>query len=95
MHKLAIVGEDGSLIGWVSANGPQPLAADAEAQEMRAAPGDGTSAGGAAGNPTSTGEDFTWTLVLIGGAFLVLAGSAAAVIMLRTPLPTRRGQTNG
>lgn len=78
-NRLAFVGEDGELIGWVAADGGE-----------RGASGGSAAAGvpAVAGPAAVTGiaglaDD--WTLVLIGLALLVLTGSAAAVIVLRSP----------
>lgn len=96
IHKLALVGATGRLLGWVTANGPAPLPAGEPAAESVGDPVEiqtaqsgptNPEAGGAA--PIAAGGDGTWTLILIGLAFLVLAGSAAGVITLQSPVRTR------
>jgi hypothetical protein len=86
--KLAFVGEDGELIGWVAADGGET--------------GESGSSG-AAGVPAVTGPAAVlgvaaladdWTLVFVGLALLVLAGSATAVIMLRSPQRTAPAQAS-
>jgi hypothetical protein len=86
--KLAFVGEDGALIGWVAADGGET--------------GESGSSG-AAGVPAVTGPAAVlgvaaladdWTLVFVGLALLVLAGSATAVIMLRSPQRTAPAQAS-
>lgn len=83
-HKLALVSEAAQLAGWVAVNGPQPLAAAPEAVAERATPVLDAIAGG---------DDVTMTLIMVGLAVLILAGSATGVILLRTPaktpIPTR------
>ncbi|MCW5952135.1 MAG: hypothetical protein KIT69_07750 [Propionibacteriaceae bacterium] len=95
IHKLALVGANGELVGWVTANGPNPLAP--EAQPGSTGTGSGEPAGVPAGPapaevsqaaPAPAG-DSTMTLVLLGLAVLVLAGSATGVIALRTPVRPR------
>ncbi|MFT3877038.1 MAG: hypothetical protein QM708_11545 [Propioniciclava sp.] len=80
-HKLAFVDEAAQLVGWVTVNGPRPLALAAPAAQAAAA-------GLPALAPAAAGADPTMTLVLIGLGLLVLAGSATGVILLRTPAPT-------
>ncbi|MGC4153789.1 MAG: immunoglobulin domain-containing protein [Propionicimonas sp.] len=90
-HKLAILGADGRLLGWVSAPGPAPLSANPEVEQ----PG-GTTAGESSPHggsprpadavPVAADGDDNLTLILVSLAFLVLAGSAAGVIALRTPV---------
>ncbi|MFT3888912.1 MAG: immunoglobulin domain-containing protein [Arachnia sp.] len=96
-HKLALVGMRGTLLGWVAVDGPAPLAPTVkpgtpiEAAEVPPAAGSGAAPAAPVGEaPAATSPaDPTWTLVLIGLAVLVLAGSGVGVILLRTPAPAR------
>jgi len=76
-NKLAIVDESGELLGWTVLEGPDPTDS-AIAQQADAAVADAV----------PTDSDDLMTYGLIAAAVLVLAGSAAAFIFLRTPLPT-------
>ena len=93
-HKLALQGSDGKLLGWVPADGPGPL----PVSEPGAVPGTqqpssqpDEPAGSPAGAPQQAetpvaAGDGNLTLILVGLAFLVLAGSAAGVIALSSPV---------
>ncbi|HEY0186278.1 MAG TPA: immunoglobulin domain-containing protein [Cellulomonas sp.] len=88
-HKLAVLDEDGTLLGWVTATGSEVLAASDDTDSGAAAAGtveDSTAAAVAA----ALTSDLTWTLVLVGLALLVLAGSITGVVVLRTPPRARR-----
>lgn len=94
IHKLALVDASGALAGWVTANGPAPLtpaepddSATADTTPAAVVPADSTA------NPDvpapAGGGDSTMTLILLGLAVLVLAGSAAGVITLQNPVRPR------
>ncbi|MEA5052900.1 MAG: hypothetical protein VB093_05580, partial [Propionicimonas sp.] len=94
IHKLALVDAEGTLVGWVTANGPAALPAADPDTGVADVPGtSGEPAGsvpaGAAAPPAPVAGDTTITLVLLGLAVLVLAGSASGVIVLRTPARPR------
>ncbi|WP_156366567.1 immunoglobulin domain-containing protein [Microbacterium sp. No. 7] len=77
-HKLAFVGADGTLVGWVTANGKQAAVAGAT-------PGGADAAGAVGGalGAVSSNDDTTMTLVMSGIAVLVLAAAAAGAITIR------------
>lgn len=91
-HRLALVDAAGKLLGWVPAEGPAPLsdAGPEVADEATVGGADPGNGGGAPAQPTAAapaaGDNGELTLILIGLAFLVLAGSAAGVIALQTPV---------
>ncbi|MGC3953197.1 MAG: hypothetical protein QM804_02905 [Propionicimonas sp.] len=98
VHKLALVTAKGELAGWVTASGPAALTGD---EPPATDPGTGAGAPADAPAPPVAAEpappaapaapagDSSGTLILFGLAFLVLAGSAAGVIALRTPVQPR------
>lgn len=94
IHKLALVGVKGELVGWVTANGASTVPAEVAAEPD--ATGTGEPAVPAAPAPAQAvppgaapAGDGTTTLILLGLAVLVLAGSATGVIALRTPVRPR------
>ncbi|MBK7819839.1 MAG: hypothetical protein IPJ61_01870 [Tessaracoccus sp.] len=90
-HKLAVVDAKGALVGWVGVAGPAPLVdpvagVDPAAPEAPVAQPVAAVAETPVAAPLAAPADPTWTLVLIGLAVLVLAGSATGVVLLRTPV---------
>ncbi|MDF1487424.1 immunoglobulin domain-containing family protein [Tessaracoccus caeni] len=91
-HKLALVSAKGQLVGWVGVDGPKPLekpeaeaAINAEVPPLAEVDATTQLATTDAPAPVASGSNTTWTLILAGVAVLVLAGSAAGVIILQTP----------
>lgn len=94
IHKLALVDAKGELVGWVTANGPSALPAAPGAPDATGTgepvtvPAGPTPAEAGPGAAAPAG-DGSMTLILLGLAVLVLAGSATGVIALRTPVRPR------
>ncbi|MBO1901563.1 hypothetical protein J4H92_06315 [Leucobacter weissii] len=85
-YRIAIVDEDGALLGWVSVTG----AAGADDSDTAAAEeAVGEIAGEQPRAAAIGGADPTLNLILVAAAVLLLAGSAAGFITLRGPLPGR------
>lgn len=83
-HRLAFVDAYGQMVGWVPANGPD---IDVVPDEfLDPAPEQ------AGFSPTSE-NDITWTLILIGAAILILAGSFTGFSFL-SPTSPKRTSTN-
>lgn len=88
-HKLAVVDAKGALVGWVAVEGPAPLVQPVTAVDPvtpSVAPVVQAPAETPLITPIAAPADPTWTLVLVGLAVLVLAGSATGVVLLRTPV---------
>lgn len=88
-NKIAFVSQKKKLVGWVAANGKPALPEEAGSDTASALPS-------GAAPPAMIGRllgggDGTATLVLVGLALLVIAGSAVGVIMLRTPVAGAAG----
>lgn len=79
-HKLAFVGADGKLVGWVAIG---KSTGDDDAGEQIAGLASGAPVQSAGFLPDGLGSDATATLVMLGLAFLVLAGAGSGVIVLR------------
>ncbi|ROR95562.1 immunoglobulin I-set domain protein [Salana multivorans] len=92
LHRLTITDATGTLVGWLAVNGPQPLAAAAEAERTDDQADPDPVAALTAGTPGAVAgaQDPTPTLILVGLALLVLAGAGAAAITLRGPAPTTK-----
>lgn len=89
-HKLTVLKPDGELVGWVGVDGPNPLesAVVPTSSEVTAVVEAEGSSDDAAAQPTTPdpGDNTNLTLILIGVAVLILAGSAAGIITLSAPV---------
>lgn len=81
-HKLAFVGSDGELVGWV-AIGKSASADGDESTGSLPVEVNGQAVQSAGFLPLGAGADPTATMLMLGLSILVMAGAAASVIMLR------------